>query len=632
VPTQLATLLNSRANPNAPWELGRGLDGILGPRSMDQNFNTYQVMGGFKGDLPFMDWTYDVYGSHGNTAIQARYKGFANLEQYQALISQPNYGAGANFFIGNRGTVAHCTSGINPFTTAPVSSDCIAIINAPITTTTDVAQDIVEADFQGHVINVPAGEVRAAIGADYRRDAFDFRPDPNMSQTNILGSTVGIFGANAASGATQVFEGYGEVTIPLLKDLPFVKSLSINPGYRYSSYNLPSVGGVSTWKATGDWAVNDWLKFRGGYQVANRAPNTAELFQGGNTQVQLWADGDPCATGANSVTYGNSPANPNRTQVQALCTALSGGYPIGNVYGNAGFALSLDNQQGNANLTSEQAKTWTIGAVVSSPLHTAALNHLTVSADYYDIAISNAVGVLNSQSIYQQCFNKYGGNPSYDPTNFYCSLIVRSSTDGSPQTVRALYANLGGVKTAGLDVQLNWFSDIEDLGLKSVPGQLSLNVYFNWLNYYKTQFNAFSPWLDFAGSGGDGTFTGGNAQPLFRYQITTNVGYAVGPGSLMLRWRHLPGVASSATVTNPTGANNPFPTGNYDIFDLTGTWKVTSNYILRAGVENLFDKQALINGQTPGVGQPASSGVGSTYAGAYDVLGRRFYVGLKARF
>ena len=644
VPTQLATLLNSRTDPNASWELGRGLDQIpgQGERAQDQNFNTYQILGGFRGQLPYGDWTYDIYGSHGNTAIQARYIGFADLAQYQKLISLPNYGAGADFFIGNRGTIAHCTSGLNPFTTDPVSSDCLAIINAPITTTTDVTQDVVEADFQGKAFDVPAGEVRLAVGGDYRRNAYVFRPDPLMAQTNILGSTIGIFGANPSSGASTVFEGYGEATIPLVKDLPFAKLITINPGYRYSSYDIASVGGVSTWKATGDWTVVDWLRIRGGYQVANRAPNTAELFQAGNTQVILWGDGDPCATGAGAAVYGNSTKNANQAKVQTLCSQLTG-LPVSTFqtgYGNAGFALSLDDQQGNPHLTSENAKTWTLGAVISSPWHAAALDHLTLTADYYNIAINKAIGVLTSESIYRQCFNGSGQNPTYDPTNFYCSLIVRGppATGGVPETVKALYSNLGGIKTAGVDVQLNWFADIHDLGLGMVPGQVSLNFYLNWLDYYKTQVNSTSAFVDYAGSGGDGTFTEGLATPLFRYRTTTTFGYSLGPGSLNLRWQHMPGVVSASAVTNPGGANNPFPTGSYDLFDLFGTWKITSTYIFRAGVENLFDTQPLINAKTPGVagpplvGTPASSGAGATYLGVYDTLGRRFYIGLKARF
>jgi outer membrane receptor protein involved in Fe transport len=636
VPAQLATLLNSRvvtpANPlgaNGPWELGRGLDQILGERSQDQNFNTYQILGGFKGDLPFMDWTYDIYGSHGNTAIQARYKGFANLAQYQALISQPNYGAGAVFFIGNRGTNATCTSGLNPFTNAPVTADCLAIIDAPITTTTDVTQDVVEADFQGKAFDVPAGEVRMAIGADYRRNAFEFRPDPAMSENNILGSTIGIFGANPSIGSSTVFEGYGEAFIPLLKDQPFAKLISINPGVRYSSYDIPTVGGVTTWKVTGDWAVNDWLKFRGGYQVAIRAPNTAELFSGQNTQVILWGDGDPCATGAGAAPYGNSASNPNQAKVQALCAALTG-LPVSTfttAYGNAGFALSLDNQQGNAHLSPEDAKTWTVGTVISSPWHQPAVDHLSVSVDYYDISITHAIGVLTSQTIYRTCFNQAGDNPTYSATNFFCQLIRRSPFDGSPQTVEALYQNFGGIKTAGLDVQLNWFSDFHDLGLEMIPGQLTLNSYFNWLNYYETQVNAKSAFVDYSGTGGDGTFTQGIATPLFKYKITTTFGYAWGPGSMNLRWQHMPGVRS--TSASP---NKPFPTGSYDLFDLFATYKITPAYVLRAGIENLFDKQPLISGKTPGVGAPASSGAGSTYLGVYDVLGRRFYIGLKTRF
>ncbi len=65
-------------------------------------------------------------------------------------------------------------------------------------------------------------------------------------------------------------EVYGELSIPILKDVPFAKSLEIDPGYRYSKYN--TAGGEGTFKLLGDWSVTDWIKFRGGLQVANRAP------------------------------------------------------------------------------------------------------------------------------------------------------------------------------------------------------------------------------------------------------------------------------------------------------------------------------------------------------------------------
>src|SRR5581483_1803540 len=123
----------------------------------------------------------------------------------------------------------------------------------------------------------------------------------------------------------SVSEGYVELLAPLLKDLPAVKSLNLDAGYRYSSYNTS--GGVGTWKVTADWAVNGFVKLRGGRQVANRAPNVAELFQPPTFSTVPWPDHDPCSN-VTRAPYGNVAGNPNRAQVLALCTALAGGFPI----------------------------------------------------------------------------------------------------------------------------------------------------------------------------------------------------------------------------------------------------------------------------------------------------------------
>ena len=625
VPAQFATLLNSRADPTAGWYLGRGLAGSVGPRGLTNDTTNYQILGGFKGSVGVSDWTYDVYGSHGKTTSIGEYEGFADLARYQQLISAPNYGAGYSLTIPNRGTFATCTSGLNPFVTTPISADCFNIINAPITTTTELEQDVVEATVQGKAYDLPAGELRFAVGADYRSDRFSYRPDPDMAQSNITGATIGIFGANAAKGETKVYEGYGEVIAPIVRDLPFAKRIEANLGYRYSSYDTKTVGGVSTWKATGDWTVVDWFKIRGGYQVANRAPNTAELFQGGNVQV-IANGGDPCTTGQNA--WGNTAGNPNRAQVQQLCATQSG-LPLStftNQFGNpCVVCVTLDNQTGNPNLKSENAKTWTIGMVLRSPLRSAWLDGLTMSLDYYDIRVSDAIGVLTSGAILDQCFNRYGTNPTYDPNNAYCSLIVRSNTTGIVNTVQALYQNLPGVRTSGFDAQLDWVLRPEDVGI-GVPGQLSVNVSANYLRHFSTSKAPDTPFVDYAGTSGDSAFSGGLLDPQFRWKTTTTVGYALGPWSASVRWRHLPSIRSATNA-------NAIPPGAYNQVDLTGRWSVTKTYELRAGVDNLFDADPLITGATGAVGTSnPSTGAGTTYSSVYDVLGRRFFVGLKARF
>ncbi len=80
---------------------------------------------------------------------------------------------------------------------------------------------------------------------------------------------------------------------------------------RYSSYD--TAGGIWTYKALIDWSVTDILRVRGGYQLANRAPNTAELYLGSSTSVVGFAGGDPCLVNTLN-TWGNLREQPQPGQ------------------------------------------------------------------------------------------------------------------------------------------------------------------------------------------------------------------------------------------------------------------------------------------------------------------------------
>src|SRR3546814_19204422 len=78
------------------------------------------------------------------------------------------------------------------------------------------------------------------------------------------------------SGSTKVKEGYIELLVPILADRPFFQRLEVDLAYRYSDYD--TVGGVSTYKASGEWEPVDGVLLRGGFQRAIRAPSIGELF------------------------------------------------------------------------------------------------------------------------------------------------------------------------------------------------------------------------------------------------------------------------------------------------------------------------------------------------------------------
>ncbi len=116
----------------------------------------------------------------------------------------------------------------------------------------------------------------APSAPSWRKNELSFRFDNLASSTSFLDSAVGLFPAASTFGQDTVKEGYAELVVPVLADLPAVKKFNLELGYRFSDYD--SVGNVDTYKALADWTIVDAVRFRGGFQRANRAPNIGELF------------------------------------------------------------------------------------------------------------------------------------------------------------------------------------------------------------------------------------------------------------------------------------------------------------------------------------------------------------------
>ncbi|MFW8696076.1 TonB-dependent receptor domain-containing protein, partial [Mesorhizobium japonicum] len=73
-----------------------------------------------------------------------------------------------------------------------------------------------------------------------------------------------------------MIEGFGELYIPLLANLPFAHQLDLNLSGRLSDYS--TIGNTSAWAASLEYMPTDWLKLRSQYSVAVRAPNISELY------------------------------------------------------------------------------------------------------------------------------------------------------------------------------------------------------------------------------------------------------------------------------------------------------------------------------------------------------------------
>lgn len=653
VPAPVADVLNARVLTTDPlttsWRYEGGID-WLPPYRTDTTTNLFQLIVGFRGDLGFRDWTWEAYGSHGQTSVNAHLpESFIHHERTEVLFQANQYGAGwqnpATLTVTGR-----CTSGLPIFNpngsvnnTPSVSQDCSDWVTLRMNNVTDITQDILEATVQGTLFDIWAGPVQFAAGGTYRKEDFKFTPDAAYNANQVFGEVVNNIALPlGVHGSTDVTEAYVEFAIPLLADLPFIKRLSIDPGYRISNYKTE--GSVSTWKVMGDWQVNDWAMFRGGFQRANRAPNLNELFLPiGAASIQTAMDG--CGNWPQTAAWGNVPGNPNRLNVQILCQHLMvrdgapaslyvPGESTANTYNNTvfgpaqnAFLFNLGVTGGNPDLRSEVADTVTVGVVLRSPFQAELLRRLTLSVDYYDIDLKDAIGVPSSAQVYQQClsaeFNPLIGGTAGSSTgaqlaagNPYCALIWREYNAqfqyGADRRYNAQFVNLGGIKTNGIDVQLDWAAN-----LGFVPGMITTNVQYTHLGSF-----AQSPYPGGAFTERKGTWDQGFH---YEWQLFTTIGYTVGPVSAGLRWQSVPGLERPASASPTTQ-----PLDSHDQFDLFGRWSINETFELRAGIDNLFDADPEVFGATIVPGNPAASNNAlGTSSGGHDTFGRRFWVGLK---
>ena len=606
-PPELNFLLDQRGGgtqANNNWPLQRYMD-FMPARTTNNQSTVYQLQMGAEGALTSRDWTWEAYVSHGRTTVDNYLvAGYLSAARWDLVATSPNYGRGLTYSGSQLGSNISCESGLPLLEEFTPSDDCVQAISAYPKQYTRVDQTIVEANLQGGLIDMAAGQLRFAAGVSRRQNDAIFEPDPLIQAESVLDSVIGIFPQNETRGSTTVEEIYGELLVPV------ADRLNVEFGYRNSDFDLE--GSVDTYKALFDWAATDWIRLRGGRQIANRAPNIAELFTGPSQNVVGFQGGDPClAITLNE--WGNHPDNPNRAEIQALCSEIINA-PVGapsdfdldpDNYGGIfpfNLQLELENTIGNPDVKSEEAETYTLGAVIE-------LSNWTASVDFYQIDIKGAIGVPSAREIYRRCFNDYGTNPGYsiDDPEGACRRIVRDPITGYRVQVDVPYSNLGALKTSGVDMQMNW------------TGSLASNsVYVNFIatlvDEYKIQEIPGGVIYDYAGTLGAGG--------QFDYRTYTTFGVNLGDGSLGLRWTHLPEIENGTYATNPQ--TTILPTGSYNRIDLFGNWRVSDSTVVRFGIDNLFDSDPNLVGVDPGV----NNARGSTNGAFYDILGRRFYVGV----
>jgi outer membrane receptor protein involved in Fe transport len=622
------------------------------PRENFTDVDTYNLTGGLQGSIPGTDWTWETFVNHGASSTYAIQTGVKSLNRLRQLITSPNWGQGFNTNSNVAGgafgaNFATCTSGYNFFADpSTISQDCREAIRADLKNRSYIRQTIWEADATGTLFELPAGPLQAAIGASYRDTAFKYTNDTLTTQgVSFQDQALGIYPSGDTTGSINVKEVYGELLVPILKDT-FVKDFNLELGGRISDYN--TTGTSYTYKALANLALTDWLRFRGGYNRAERAPNIAELYLAPQQTFAVNALGDICSKRA---TYPVSAGvgTPHEADVEAVCRAVmdrTAGAGAGTAYYGQpiaqmpapGLAFAFPTLIGNANLKPEKADTWTAGGVIRSPFSSPLLSRLQLSVDWFNIKIKHAIGFSPGATL-QTCLD-----PALNPlvagaagsasqavaaaASAACSGVIyqASATPGGAPNLGNIimtYSNSGKIDISGIDAQLDWSAPIG-------PGTVNLNVVASYFIHYKVAELSSNPLTDYTGT--FGTSAAGLSGAAFEWQTLTTLGYTLGKASLSLQWQHRPSVKSSASALAATTVGGG---PSYDMFNLNASYSLTDNVTVRFGVDNLFNKAPPLTGvQGAGgynldAGQLPGGNFNSLY---YDDLGRRFSAGVNMKF
>ena len=596
IPAALASLLATRPNPGAPFSLSDRFYSF-GYRTITNQNHIYQFVGGLDGTLrDTMTW--EVYGSHGQTTTDYASTGAVRFSVIQQLLNAPDGGA------------SMCAGGYDPFGLHPVSAACENLAAPVITQSTIVDQDVINADLQGSVYALPAGDLKFALGADYRNISYNYLPDAEIQSGDPFTYNT----QTPTKGSSPVKEVFGELLIPVVKDEPFFESVNVDLAARYSDYDL--TGGSATYKGDIDGAVKDGFRLRGGYERAIRAPAVSELFSGKSTQYQNLATitgtlSDPCDV---TLPYVNGP---NGAQIKALCAAQGLPSSLASTYTNNNPQVPVV-VSGNTALKPEVADTFTGGMVYQPQFDTPWFQNASISVDYYDIRLKDAISSVPISLVVTSCFNLNGANPSYSASNQYCQLLSRAPATGFLANSSAPYENLGQIKTGGVDLEADWLTDIEGAMGWSDSGTLGVNMVGTYLNDFKVQAAPGGVFTEYGGTDSISYYG-----PYNTWRLNSTFTYHNWGADIGLRWRFLGAMQDSSVASSATRTPGALGQPPLNYFDLTLGYTLADTHSrLSLTVSNLFDTTPPTVGAYPG----------NTIQSEYSPLGRLYLLTLDQRF
>jgi outer membrane receptor protein involved in Fe transport len=578
----------------------RNIEG--GQRKFDYEHDNYRIVVGTKGNL-YGPFNYDLYGSYYHTSVFVSNQNFISISRAQnALLVS---GTAANpTCISGAGCVPY-----NIFQDGGVNDPALAYLASTGTSRGSTTERIIEGTITGNLSDYGGKSpwategVGVSIGFQQRRDHLSYNPD----EAELSNDLSGFGGAGViVDNSLRATEAFAEIQVPIAQDMPWLHDLTFNGGYRYSDYSTGIQ--ANTWKVGAEWAPTPDVRFRGGFNRAVRAPNILELYTPQSVTNTSDVPIDPCA-------------GPTPTASRAACANTG----VTTQYGlipqcPANQCATLTG--GNVDLSPETANTYTVGVLITPK----AVPGLNLSVDYWHIKLKQIITNIPLDVSLTECLNS--GNP------VFCANIVRNpvngilfgTTVGAGGYISGTNVNVASEELDGLDVQAAYRLPLDTFGWDEW-GSLSFEMNGSYQFHQKNTPLPGSPTYDCAGLFGP---TCSGIFPNWRHQfrVTWNAPHDI---QVSGAWRYNGGATFESDTDEPTigeGTNTAFThkVSAVNYFDLAANWNATKNVSFRGGINNIFDKNPpLIANTIVGGGLP------NTYP-SYDLLGRRLFIALTARF
>lgn len=435
----------------------------------------------------------------------------------------------------------------------------------------------------GAFFELPGGPIGFALGAEYRKESSNYIPS-DYSLGGLLDDNAP---AKVDQGDFDVKEAFAEINLPILSDVPWAETLSVGGALRLSDYS--TIGSTTTWNVNATYAPLPDISFRGTYSEAVRAPNINELFAGGSGTYEFITD--PC--GIDRVAEGTQYRAANcTTSLTAIGIDPATFNPADAPFSPQNSSL-LGFQGGNPELDEETAKTWTVGTVLRPRF----IPGLTVTADWYDIELQNAIQYSTAQDIVDLCYDQ----PTLD--NIYCDVTARDPDSGFISDFTIIPQNVASFSTAGLEVTVNYRFEPGNLGRFNVS---LVGGYLDQLEFVPSVGADPENELD------------SSVLPAPRYSAVFDLNWSKGPVTLNygINW-----FDKTRRVTREQEAANPdYVAPEYIWYkakwehELYASYNFDDGFEIYAGINNLFDTKPDVGA----LGYPVSA------------VGRSFFLGVKA--